>query len=365
MRLVPSLLFVIRTQLTTNCLSFATDTKTFDHCRYCYNCIIGRELAAYWPVDNAIHVGKILTLYPNRQGNVYVEFPDNYSVWIQTYLPTQLFLPGLNEGECHTEPHQSPQVPPDPSTTKRKCNHQNRWTPKEDETLLDLIDIEKQRQGAIFQWSSIAKNMPSRSSKQCRETYTKRLNPKIKRGDWNPLEDATIFQLHKSNMGWAAMSLLLPGRTGDSLSDRFDSLVKRGKREDELIQKIIRPEIFYETIHVKRLRPFPKHLQSKFFSLWEDMTKTIAYWASISVIDEGSPNFGPFREANTIGEQCARCGLFAPSIQCGDKMCTKTSWCITCTKIPPQFCGNWLRECLNLRRCSNMPVKESIGPEQY
>ena len=122
---------------------------------------------------------------------------------------------------------------------------------------------------------------------------------------------------------------------------------------------------FAESIHVKPLRPFLEKLKGENFSLWEDMTKTIAHWASIPVIDEGSPKLDPFREANTSGEQCARCGLFVPSIQCGDKMCSKTSWCITCTKIPPQFCGNWLRECLNLRRCTNMPLKESIEPEQH
>jgi hypothetical protein len=271
-------------------------------------------------------------------------------------LPLPLFLPELNEGGDQPEPHKPPELPPSTKRTRIK-----RWTPEEDANLLALIT----RQGGVpSKWSSIAKEMPFRSTQQCRARYTLSLDPTLKKGDWNPLEDATIFQLYNVGlMKWSDMSPFLPGRTNVSIRCRFDSLVKRGIKEDDNIQKMIRTATSHDTVHIDRLRTFPKCLQGQCFSLW-DMTKTIAFWASKSIPDASSHKFGPFRKTDTNGEQCARCGLFAPSVQCGDKMCSKTSWCITCTKLPPHFCGNWLRECMNPCRCQDIATEVIIDPKQ-
>jgi hypothetical protein len=77
-------------------------------------------------------------------------------------------------------------------------------------------------------WSSIASSVPGRSGKQCRERWNDHLNPSIFKGEWLPEEDASIresFLEHGSS--WAAFSLMMPGRTDNSIKNRFNSHVKR------------------------------------------------------------------------------------------------------------------------------------------
>ena len=54
--------------------------------------------------------------------------------------------------------------------------------------------------------------------------------------------------------------------------------------------------------------------------------------------------FGQFRKVKPVGEQCHRCQMLLPSIQCGNKICEKTSWCKTCTIIQSYVTGNAIRE---------------------
>lgn len=73
---------------------------------------------------------------------------------------------------------------PRPITRKKgKVNHKKPWTQKEDTLLLKLID----KHGPSH-WSSIARSIPSRQGKQCRERWHNHLNPHIKKGDWETPE---------------------------------------------------------------------------------------------------------------------------------------------------------------------------------
>ena len=69
--------------------------------------------------------------------------------------------------------------------------------------------------------------------------------------------------------------------------------------------------------------------------------------------------FGPF-ETVTEPIQCGRCGLFMPSVQCGNEMCTKTKWCKVCTKVSMHLGGNVLRECVNLRKCQDRDLVRGV-----
>jgi hypothetical protein len=84
------------------------------------------------------------------------------------------------------------------------------------------------------------------------------------------------------------------------------------------------------------------------------MTKIIDFWASKSITDESSQKSGPFREVYSNGKQCARCDFLSQVSSAEIKCAPKQAGILH----PPHFRGNWLR-------CPNMPVKESIDPEQY
>jgi hypothetical protein len=73
-----------------------------------------------------------------------------------------------------------------------------------------------------------------RSSKQCRERWYNILNPSIKKGSWTAEEDKIIFSMyHEIGTQWTKIAEYLPGRTENSIKNRFYSnLRKYTKTED-------------------------------------------------------------------------------------------------------------------------------------
>mmetsp|Transcript_7528 Transcript_7528/g.10386 ORF Transcript_7528/g.10386 Transcript_7528/m.10386 type:complete len:537 (-) Transcript_7528:56-1666(-) len=272
----------------------------------------------------------------------------------------------------YPHPHHNPHVPPQnvnapnkrsinpmspesakpnaPGGPKRKSGPKT-WTKEEDNILLSMVRSMRMP----MKWSIVAHSMPDRTGKQCRERYVNHLNPRLKITEWSPAEDATIFHLYNtSGSQWAKMSKMIPGRTDNGIKNRFHNLRRQLEREDDHRLRLSKPDDFPDEIRLDRIRPFPENLKGKSDDLW-DMRQGIGVIAAQSVLGGGiarnAGRFGPFRPAEPTGEQCARCGLFAPSAQCGTELCSRTRWCLSCTRVPPHVSGNLLRECLNLRKC--------------
>lgn len=236
------------------------------------------------------------------------------------------------------------------SSGGKKKSGPKTWSKEEDTQLLNMV----QKMRMPIKWSLVSQSMPDRTGKQCRERYVNHLNPRLKNCDWSPAEDATIFHLYNTcGSQWAKMSKMIPGRTDNGIKNRFHNLRRQLEREDEHRVRLSKPEDFPDEVQLDRIRNFPKHLRGKCDSLW-DMSDGVGVLAAQSVLGgsfaRNAGRFGPFKKADPNGEQCARCGLFAPSTHCGLQICTKSKWCIACTRLPPHMCGNILRECLNLRR---------------
>lgn len=107
------------------------------------------------------------------------------------------------------------------------------WTPSEDEALQSLVNTE-----GLKNWSQISTELNSlfypknRSGKQCRERYSNHLAPCINKTPFTAEEDNVIFSMHKKfGKSWSAISKFLPGRTDNSVKNRFYSSLRKNLRK--------------------------------------------------------------------------------------------------------------------------------------
>lgn len=96
------------------------------------------------------------------------------------------------------------------------------WTTEEDNSLLVLVAENPKN------WGHVARGIPGRTAKQCRERYHNHLDPSIKKGDWTQIEDTVIIQ-QQDLLGnkWAEISKYLPGRTENSVKIRWKSIQRQ------------------------------------------------------------------------------------------------------------------------------------------
>jgi hypothetical protein len=97
------------------------------------------------------------------------------------------------------------------------------WTLDEDEKLKEWVKKE-----GTDKWSACSAYISGRSGKQCRERWFNILRPEVKRGSWSPEEDKLIFRLyHEFGSHWTTIATHLPGRTENSIKNRFYSTLRK------------------------------------------------------------------------------------------------------------------------------------------
>ena len=125
---------------------------------------------------------------------------------------------------------------------KKKYSHT--WTQKDDDLLEHAVKIH----GACH-WRLIAEMVPGRTRKQCRERYCNHLDPKINKKSWSPEEDKILLQLH-SQFGnrWSLIKTYLPGRTANSIKNRYTSRIKKTTINTMSAFSPVNPSL-YQVIH--------------------------------------------------------------------------------------------------------------------
>ncbi len=103
------------------------------------------------------------------------------------------------------------------------------WSIEEDRKLLEWV-----RSEGPNKWSQCADYISGRSGKQCRERWFNTLHPEVKKGGWSPEEDYLIFEsFSKFGSKWSKIAKELPGRTENSIKNRFYSTLRRISTESK------------------------------------------------------------------------------------------------------------------------------------
>lgn len=117
-----------------------------------------------------------------------------------------------------------------PKYTKRP------WLPSEDQLLHDAVmslgapefAVKGQEKSGV-RWTDIAKLVPDRAAKQCRERWRNHLDPGVSREAWTEEENAILLARYEQfGSMWAEIASGLPGRADNGCKNQWNKLMGWG-----------------------------------------------------------------------------------------------------------------------------------------
>ncbi|GAA0169045.1 hypothetical protein LIER_23610 [Lithospermum erythrorhizon] len=131
------------------------------------------------------------------------------------------------------------------------------WRKEEDDRIIEMVE-----KYGCRKWSVIAKSLPGRIGKQCRERWTNHLDPAIKKDPWTE-EEESILLLHHQKYGnkWAEIAKFLPGRTDNALKNHWNCSLKRRVNFPGYPAKVLEGSTYPDSCTHDRKTEYEKLLQ--------------------------------------------------------------------------------------------------------
>ncbi|OHT08689.1 hypothetical protein TRFO_04752 [Tritrichomonas foetus] len=103
---------------------------------------------------------------------------------------------------------------------KKQKSTRQKFTPEEDELIARLVGDAK-----FPQWNEIARSIPGKTGRQCRERYQHYLSPNLSRHPWARWEDELIISLYRRyGPNWATIATHFNGRrTNNNIKNRWNN----------------------------------------------------------------------------------------------------------------------------------------------
>lgn len=116
-----------------------------------------------------------------------------------------------------------PSSPPPRDPEARGFITTGTWCDEEDSALRIAVAIERRDGKTVSSWPNVARLVPHRTSKQCRERWYNHVCGAVKKDPWTEAEDATICRV-QAVLGnkWSAIAQQLPGRTENQVKNRWN-----------------------------------------------------------------------------------------------------------------------------------------------
>ena len=120
-----------------------------------------------------------------------------------------------------------------------RTNPRKKFSQREDNMLIKLIN-----ENGTNNWENIARLMPNRNARQCRERWVNYLSPDVSNHPWTAAEDLLLEQKFKEiGAKWVKISKFFKSRTDTMLKNRWLVLTRRAKK---LMNKNQQPPISQE-----------------------------------------------------------------------------------------------------------------------
>ncbi|GBG23792.1 Transcription factor MYB3R-2 [Hondaea fermentalgiana] len=112
------------------------------------------------------------------------------------------------------------------------------WLESEDRVIIDLISAHGL---GNIKWSEIAASLPGRLGKQCRERWVNHLDPDLRKDPWSEQEDRILLE-QQALLGnkWREIAAHLPGRSENSVKNRWNSARRKRKRSEAAMAEAAR-----------------------------------------------------------------------------------------------------------------------------